>query len=172
MDTDAPGEGKGKETEAKKQAPSLRFSHFFKSMVVEFDISKMRNGAEDALEWKKPVRTAQNANDTALDFDELTFKRNGDENANITINLTRDETPERFLLSPALQDVVDETMATRADAVLAVFEYIKLMNLQEDEEKRQFRCDELLKQVFPILFPSKPTRTDRQVANTVQKGRW
>lgn len=151
MDTDAPAEDKGKETESKKQASSLRFSHFFKNMVVEFDISKMRNGAEGNLEWKKPVRTPQNAHDSAVDFDELTFKREGDENANITINLTRDETPERFQLSPALQDVVDEAVATRGDAVLAVYEYIKIMNLQEDEEKRQFRCDELLKKVLPSL---------------------
>ncbi|CAN8103424.1 unnamed protein product [Discula destructiva] len=146
MDTDAPVEDKRKEIEAKKQAQP-RFSHFFKAMTMDFDGSKMRNGAEQSVEWNKPARTPANASDSALDFDELTFKRNGDENANITINLFRDEATERFQLSPALADVVDETVATRAEAVMGVWEYIKLMELQEDEEKRQFRCDESLKKV-------------------------
>lgn len=147
MDTDTAAPEKAKEIEAKKQ-PQPRFSHFFKAMTVEFDRTKMRNGAEQAVDWKKPERLPNNANLPATaDFDELTFKRNGDENVNITINLFRDETPERFELSPELSDIVDETVATRAEAVMGVWEYIKLMGLQEDEEKRHFRCDELLKKV-------------------------
>lgn len=144
MDTDAPAEDKGKQTEeSKKQTPQANFSHFFKAITVDFDGSKMRNGAEQSVEWKKPT----NVNDPGAVFDQFNFKRNGDENTNITFNLFRDETPERFQLSPALADVVDETVATRAEAVMGVWEYIKLMDLQEDEEKRQFRCDELLKKV-------------------------
>lgn len=156
MDTDASGQDKGKEIEAKKQSQP-RLSHFFKAMTVEFDRTKMRNGAEQSVEWKKPERLPNNTSlPPAADFDELTFKRNGDENFNITINLFRDETPERFELSPELADVVDETVATRAEAVMGVWEYIKLMGLQEDEEKRHFRCDELLKKVSTDPVPMKP----------------
>lgn len=154
MDTDAPVQDKGKKIDAKKQSQP-RFSHFFKAMTVEFDRTKMRNGAEQSVEWKKPERLPNNTSrPPAADFDELTFKRNGDENVNITINLFRDETPERFELSPELSDVVDETVATRAEAVMGVWEYIKLMGLQEDEEKRHFRCDELLKKVCPGSNPT------------------
>lgn len=159
MDTETSGQDKGKEIEAKKQSQP-RFSHFFKAMTVEFDRTKMRNGAEQAVEWKKPERLPNNASvPAAADFDELTFKRNGDENVNITINLFRDETPERFELSPELSDIVDETVATRAEAVMGVWEFIKLMGLQEDEEKRHFRCDELLKKVCSVPGPRKlPTK--------------
>jgi SWI/SNF-related matrix-associated actin-dependent regulator of chromatin subfamily D len=87
------------------------------------------------------------------DFDEFTFKRNGDENMNITINLYRHEDPERYELSPDLAEIVDMHEATRQEAVMAVWEYIKLMNLQEDEEKRNFRCDDLLRKVGPITSP-------------------
>lgn len=147
MDTDAPrGDDKGKQAKAQKP-PQPRVSHFFKAMTVDFGGSKMRNGAEQRVEWQKPVRTPASANDPALDFDELTFKRNGDENTNIVINLYRDEPTERYQLSPELADIVDETVATRAEAVMGVWEYIKLMGLQEDEEKRHFRCDDLLKRV-------------------------
>lgn len=148
MDTDAPSDNKGKDV-ASKNPPSARFSHFFKSMTVEFDRTKMRNGADNPVEWKKPDRVPNSANPpAAADFDELTFKRHGDENMNITIVLERDETPERFQLSPELSDIVDMTAATRAEVVMGLWEYIKLMGLQEDEEKRHFRCDELLRKVW------------------------
>lgn len=147
MDTDAPAD-KAK-TPAAKALPKPRFSHFFKHMTVDFDRSKMRNGVEQSVEWTKPEKIANPANPPAVaDFDELTFKRNGDENMNITINLFRDENPERFELSPALADVVDMEVATRSEVQMGVWEYIKLMGLQEDEEKRNFRCDELLKKVW------------------------
>lgn len=146
MDTDAPAEKQAKEPA--KKVPPPRFSHFFKAMTVDFDRSKQRNGAEQSVDWKKPDRVPNAANPpAAADFDELIFKRNGDENMNITINLFRDESPERFELSPELADVVDMTVATRAETVMALWEYIKLMGLQEEEEKRQFRCDQALKKV-------------------------
>ncbi|KAF3766368.1 hypothetical protein M406DRAFT_256250 [Cryphonectria parasitica EP155] len=147
--TDAPAQKKAKAIEATKP-PQPRFSHFFKAMTVEFDRSKMRNGAEQSVEWKKPDRIANSATPpAAADFDELTFKRNGDENMNITINLFRDEVPERFELSPELSDIVDMPAASRAEVVMSLWEYIKLMGLQEDEEKRHFRCDELLRKIVP-----------------------
>ncbi|KAJ9132594.1 26S proteasome regulatory subunit N6 [Pleurostoma richardsiae] len=147
MDTDAP---------AAKHKPGIaagqqryRFSHFFKALTVEFDKGRMRNGAEQSVEWKKPDRTPNSSNPAAAaDFDELTFKRSGDENVNITINLTRHEDPERYELSPEMADVVDLKEATRTEVVMGLWEYIKLMGLQEDEEKRNFRCDDLLRKVI------------------------
>lgn len=135
----------------KLKTPNSRFSHFFKGLNVEFDRSRFRNGAEQTVEWKKPEPTARNqtaANlPAAADFDEFTFKRNGDENMNITINLHRQESPEKYSLSPELAEVIDMHEATQQEAVMGLWEYIKLMGLQEDEEKRNFRCDELLKKV-------------------------
>ncbi|GAB0137207.1 hypothetical protein EsDP_00005483 [Epichloe bromicola] len=130
---------------------NYRFSHFFRALTVDFDHSSLRNGAEQAVEWKKPEgssKTSSTTTNSASDFDELTFKRNGDENVNITINLHRHEVPERYELSPELAEVVDMTEATQQEAVAALWEYIRLWNLQEDEEKRNFRCDELLRKVI------------------------
>ncbi|KAK5997379.1 SWI/SNF and RSC complexes subunit ssr3-like protein [Cladobotryum mycophilum] len=134
-----------------KVATLHRFSHFFQALSVDFDRSRFRNGAEQTVEWKKPD-TTRNQGPTGLpaaaDFDELIFKRNGDENTNITINLHRHETPEGYKLSDALAEVVDMTEATQQEAVMALWEYIRLSSLQEDEEKRNFRCDDLLKKVI------------------------
>lgn len=139
------------------QAQKHRFSHFFKALNVEFDRSRFRNGAEQTVEWKKPdpaaMRNQPNVSlPPAADFDELTFKRNGDENMNIIINLFQQESPEVFLLSPELAEVVDMTKATQQEAVMGLWEYIKITGLQEDEEKRNFRCDELMKKVRFSMF--------------------
>ncbi|KAK6598843.1 26s proteasome regulatory subunit n6 [Botrytis cinerea] len=79
-----------------------KFSHFFKSMT-----------------WKKPS-VAPNANGlpAAADFDQLEFKRSGDENCNIVINLVRDETPERFQLSPVLAAILDTNVGTREEVTM------------------------------------------------------
>jgi chromatin remodeling complex protein RSC6 len=142
MDEDSPGNDNVKK-------PTL--SHFFKAMSVDFDKSRFRNGAEQSVEWKKPESAVRNQGVPNLppgsEFDEITFKRNGDENTNITINLFRQENPERYQLSPELAEVVDMKEATQQEAVMALWEYIRLAGLQEDEEKRNFRCDELMKKV-------------------------
>lgn len=125
--------------EDKKPAPKL--THFFKSLTVDFD--QARQGATmDAsmqVQWKKQQNAA--------DVDELAFTRRGDENMNITINLVRDENPERYRLSHALAQTLDMDEADRPETVMGLWEYVKVMGLQEDEEKRAIRCDDNLRQV-------------------------
>ncbi|KAG0651737.1 hypothetical protein D0Z07_1922 [Hyphodiscus hymeniophilus] len=143
----------GKETEKQKKskfpAKQYKLSHFFKAMTVEFDRKPGKDAADQNVEWKKPV-VAPNATNlpNSADFDQLEFKRGGDENINITINLTRDETPERFQLSPALAEILDVGEATRAEAVMGIWDYIRANDLEEDEEKRQFECDANLRAIM------------------------
>lgn len=147
MEEDAPA----KEAQPEPQTQSRKFSHFFRSISVEYERSRFRNGTEQTVEWKKAEPNARNANAgpqaDAAEFDEFTFKRNGDENVNITVNLFRQQVPERYQLSPELADVVDMNEATQQEAVMALWEYIRASGLQEDEEKRNFRCDEPLRKV-------------------------
>ncbi|QUC20646.1 uncharacterized protein UV8b_04887 [Ustilaginoidea virens] len=154
--TDASSRGAGQSRGGASEASSSsaakhRFSHFFKAVSVDFEQARFRSAAEQqAVEWKKPEAAPKNqsaAANAAVDFDELTFKRSSDENMNITIKLYRHEVPERYHITPELSEVIDMTEATHQDAVTALWEYIRLWNLQEDEEKRNFRCDELLKKV-------------------------
>lgn len=125
-----------------------RFSHFFKSLNIDFEKTRTRDFGDQTVEWKKPVPSTKSSNPlNAADFDQLEFKRGGDENVNITINLVRDEAPERFTLSPVLAEIMDASEATRAEVVTGIWQYIKVNGLQEDDEKRSFRCDSLLRQV-------------------------
>lgn len=145
----ADGDKMDEDSESKTKAskpPKYRFSHFFKSLSVDFPAN--RKGVDQPVEWKKPERAGTSSNlPAAADFDELTFKRSGDRNLNVTINLFRHEDPERYALSPEMQEVVDKPEATREEVVLAIWDYIKYTGLQEDEEKRNFRCDDVLKKV-------------------------
>jgi SWI/SNF-related matrix-associated actin-dependent regulator of chromatin subfamily D len=133
---------------ALRPSQNYALSHFFKSMTVDFDKNRSRDGAEQNVEWKKPALPPNPRSlPPSADFDVLEFKRGGDENQNITINFVRDETPERFTLSPPLAEILDMKEATRAEAVTGIWEYVKVMGLQEDDEKRSFRCDDVLRQV-------------------------
>jgi len=129
--------------------PRQRFSHFFKSITVEFDRSPSVKPEETSpVTWTKPqlppnaVSLPPNA-----DFDCLQFSRASQENLNITISLVRDETPERYKLSKELAEVLDTEEEARSGIVLGIWDYIRAMGLQEDEEKRQVRCDDRLKSV-------------------------
>jgi len=148
----------GKEKKKKAPAKQYKLSHFFKAMTVDFDRTKAKDGQDQSVEWKKPA-VASNATNlpNAADFDQLEFKRGGDENANIIINLTRDENPERFQLSEALANILDTHEATRAEVVMGIWDYIKAMGLQEDDEKRSFDCDDRLRAVSIFGYTRMPS---------------
>ncbi|RMZ82684.1 hypothetical protein DV738_g1589, partial [Chaetothyriales sp. CBS 135597] len=122
----------------------------WKSFSVEYDKARAITSLDPSLqvEWKKQPNT--------VDVDCFEFQRKGDENLNITINLVRDEKFERFRLSHALASALDMEEADRAEVVMGIWEYVKAMGLQEDEERRTIRCDERLRQIFgtdTFVFP-------------------
>jgi len=124
-----------------------RLSHFFKAIQVEYDKSRSLSPGAPLIEWKKQPGSA--------DFDSVEFERKGDENMNITISLTRVESPERFRLSKLLSEILDTDEEDKMGAVLGIWDYIKAMGLQEDEEKRAVRCDERLRAVSSAHFSSR-----------------
>ncbi|KAJ6113617.1 hypothetical protein N7523_006934 [Penicillium sp. IBT 18751x] len=158
MDQDKDG-ADTKKTDSKK--PSQRFSHFFKNITIDFD--KPANAIPDEVKpvtWSKP-QLPPNATTSppSAEFDSIQFSRASQENLNITIGLVRDETPERYKLSKELAEVLDVEEETRSGIVLGIWDYIRAMELQEDEEKRQVRCDHRLRSIFgreQMFFPQIP----------------
>lgn len=146
-------EGDKKKSESKKQSQS--FSHFFKVITIDFD--KPANAVPDevkSVHWSKP-QLPPNATSSPpnAEFDSLQFSRGSQENLNVTINLVRDETPERYKLSKELAEVLDVEEETRSGIVLGIWDYIRAMELQEDEEKRSVRCDHRLRSVRDAFPP-------------------
>ena len=135
--------------------PRTKLSHFFKSITIEFDRAKFIGpDGLNQIEWKKPMIPPHTATlPPSADFDQLEFERKSDENINCTINLVRDENPERFRLSKQLAEVLDMQEDDRAGVVMGLWEYVKAMGLQEDEERRGIRCDDRLRAVSVSGFP-------------------
>lgn len=140
-------EGDKEKSGSKKQ--SQRFSHFFKTVTVDFDKQAIAGSEEmKPITWSKPQVPANAPSPPPnAEFDSIQFSRGSQENLNVTVNLVRDETPERFKLSKELAEVLDVEEETRSGIVLGIWDYIRAMELQEDEEKRQVRCDHRLRSV-------------------------
>lgn len=138
-----------------------KFSHFFKAITVDFDRGKnLQPDAATQIEWKKPLGQLNVPLRPEADFDCLEFERKGDENINCTINFYRDEIPERFRLSKELGELLDTEEEDRAAIIVGIWEYVKAMNLQQDEEKRLIQCDDRLRALFKadtFFFPELTT---------------
>ncbi|RAK71323.1 SWI-SNF complex subunit [Aspergillus fijiensis CBS 313.89] len=162
MEQDGPGAPKPKtKPAASNKRSQQRFSHFFKSITIDFDRPATTN-PEDVkpITWNKPQLppNAVTLPPTA-DFDSIQFSRASQENLNVTVSLVRDETPERYKLSKELAEVLDVEEETRSGIVLGIWDYIRAMGLQEDEEKRLVRCDHRLRSIFgrdQMFFPQIP----------------
>ncbi|KAL2843634.1 hypothetical protein BJY01DRAFT_235577 [Aspergillus pseudoustus] len=150
--------------EAKKSGSkrsNQRFSQFFKSITIDFDKSSGTSPDEmKTITWAKPQLPPNAVSLPATaDFDSVQFSRASQENLNVTISLVRDETPERYKLSKELAEVLDVEEETRSGIVLGIWDYIRAMGLQEDEEKRLVRCDDRLRAIFgrdQMFFPQIP----------------
>jgi SWI/SNF-related matrix-associated actin-dependent regulator of chromatin subfamily D len=129
--------------------PRRKLSWFFKSITVEYDRTKtLQPDGTTSIEWKKPPVSPGSVELPATsDFDSLEFERKSDENINCTISFYRDESPERHALSKDLADLVDMEEGTREAIVTGIWEYIKALGLQQDEEKRIIQCDDRLRAV-------------------------
>ena len=127
-----------------------RFSHFFKSITVDFDKPSLTKPEEfKPIAWNKPPLPPNTVSlPPSADFDSLQFSRASQENLNVTVSLVRDETPERFKLSKELADILDVDEEDRSGIVLGIWDYIRAMDLQGDEEKRLVRCDDRLRSVW------------------------
>ena len=151
-DGDAMDHDGKKDKQAKSSKPvqaRRKLSHFFKSITVEFDRNKnLQPDGITAVEWKKPsVPPNTSVPPREADFDSIEFERKSDENIHCSINLQRDEFPERYALSKELAEVLDTEEETRAGIVMGIWEYVKAMDLQQDDEKRLIQCDDRLRAV-------------------------
>ena len=144
-----------------------KLSHFFKSISIDFDRApSLQPDGYSSVEWKKPTSTNPSItnSDAEADFDCLEFERKGDEEMNVTVNLIRDEQQERYKLSQPLADLLDMEEADRAGVVAGIWEYVRAMGLQEDDENRKIVCDEQLRNVLSSVSPSlSPTSHSRKI---------
>lgn len=75
-------------------------------------------------------------------------KRKGDKEFTAIIRLEMNYEPERFKLSPALQEVLGIEVETRPRIMTALWQYVKMKKLQIQGEASFFMCDPALRKVF------------------------
>lgn len=134
--------------------PKTKLSHFFKAITVEFDRNKnLQADYATQIEWKRPHYNADAPLPPGADFDSLEFERKGDSDINCTIHFYRDD--ERFLLSDPLAELLDSKEEDRESVISAIWDYIKAMNLHQDDEKRAVQCDDRLRKASSTtMLPS------------------
>ncbi|KAL9051888.1 MAG: hypothetical protein Q9206_004527, partial [Seirophora lacunosa] len=128
--------------------PKTKLSHFFKAITVEFDRNKnLQADYTTQVEWKRPSFSPNAAvYPEGADFDSLEFERKGDSDMNCAVHFYRDD--DRYLLSDPLAELLDCKEADRSFIMIGIWDYIKAMNLQQDDEKRAVQCDDRLRKIF------------------------
>jgi SWI/SNF-related matrix-associated actin-dependent regulator of chromatin subfamily D len=128
-----------------KSEPSLvktksrKFSSFFKSLVIELD--KELYGPDNHLvEWHRTPQTAET--------DGFQVKRHGDQSLKSTILMLLDYQPPQFKLDPRLAKLLSIHTATRPVIIQALWQYIKVHKLQDNQEKEFINLDKYLQQIF------------------------
>lgn len=153
-------------TKPSTTSPRKRLSDFFKSITVDLERAKnLQPDGTTQIEWRKNT----DPKTPSAQFDILEFERKSDENINCTIYLYRDENPERYQLSKELAEVVDATEATREHIKMAIWEYAKMMGLQQDEDMRFIQCDDRLRAVSPHTLPPKPSPITKINATSIPR---
>lgn len=135
-----------KKRHTEKHENRTKFSYFFKQITVEYDRDVSNNGEDNSMDWKKPMVAPGTLNlPNSADFDEINFKRVGDENVNVTVKLYKDT--DKFKLSEQLLEIVLDDGLSRGEITQRINLYIGMCKLADETDPRRFHCDAELKAV-------------------------
>jgi SWI/SNF-related matrix-associated actin-dependent regulator of chromatin subfamily D len=137
--------------------PPMKLSHCFERINVDYDRSQtLQTDTSNLVEWNRPENWNVANPPPGADFDTLEFERKSDENLHCTIHLHR-QSHGLFKLSPLLADLLQMKEASRAEVIQALWQYIHLSRLPQEEDKGLVQCDEALKTVSTCPTLSIPT---------------
>ncbi|KAL3526228.1 hypothetical protein ACH5RR_014600 [Cinchona calisaya] len=120
------------------RSPYPKFSSFIKKMTVYLDQNLYPDN--HVILW-------ENSRSPAL-HEGFEVKRKGDKEFTAIVRLEMDFIPEKFRLSPALQEVLGMEVETRPRYMAAIWHYIKTRKLQIPGDSSSFMCDPALRKVF------------------------
>ncbi|XP_078434662.1 SWI/SNF complex component SNF12 homolog [Wolffia australiana] len=128
----------GSDPDAKSSHLYPKFSAFFKRVTVNLDPN---------LYPENPTVVWENARSSAPQ-EGFEIKRKGDKEFVAGIRLEMNHVPEKFKLSPALQEVLGIEVDTRARITAGIWHYVKARKLQNPSDPSFFSCDPPLRKVF------------------------
>lgn len=120
------------------QKSRAKFSSLFKKITIYLDKSLYPDN--HVILW-------ESARSPAL-HDGFEVKRKGDKEFNAIIRLEMNYAPEKFKLSPALNEVLGIEVETRPRVIAAIWHYVKARKLQNPNDPTLFVCDPPLQKIF------------------------
>ena len=96
------------------------------------------------LQWRRPQAVPPNA---PTPLDGFTVRRTGDTPTKVRIMIYLEHYPDNFKVQPALGSILDIKEDSRLGIVTALWNYIKINNLQDKVDRRTIRLDDKLKSV-------------------------
>ncbi|GFQ05852.1 swi/snf complex component snf12 homolog [Phtheirospermum japonicum] len=115
-----------------------KFSSFIKKITIYLDQSLYPDN--HVILWESSRSPVLNEG--------FEVKRKGDKEFTAIVRLEMDYAPEKFKLSPALQEVLGIEVETRPRIMTALWHYIKIRKLQIHGDTSSFMCDPPLRKVF------------------------
>ncbi|CAI9111649.1 OLC1v1011932C1 [Oldenlandia corymbosa var. corymbosa] len=115
-----------------------KFSSFFRKITIYLDQNLYPDN--HVILWEK------SRSDTLHEGFEI--RRKGDKEFTAIIRLEMDFVPEKFRLSPALQEVLGLEVETRPRIMTALWHYVRTRKLQLPDDTSTFVCDPPLRKVF------------------------
>ncbi|KAI9351770.1 hypothetical protein DFJ73DRAFT_830809 [Zopfochytrium polystomum] len=135
-----------------EERSNFKFSQFLKSIAVSIDRDPNLFAESNEVEWRRSPGSKS--------FDAFEVRRNGDADTPVKITISFDNDAERLQLSPPLAQVLGFQTNTRANVIMAIWQYVKLNGLQNAEDKRLVNLDAKLSRLFQgkskILFSQVP----------------
>lgn len=117
------------------------FTHFISSLHLE--VGNSNNNSED-FSWSKDRNPIVG---NLIEFQKTIPKPHP---KSIRMVLMINETPSPYLLSTPLAALMGRKRATKPQAILAIWQYVKGNKLQESEEKKVVLNDSKLKELFSV----------------------
>ncbi|KZS95948.1 SWI/SNF complex 60 kDa subunit [Sistotremastrum niveocremeum HHB9708] len=124
-----------------EQSPR-KFSSFIKSLTVEMDRDPSLYGDANVVEWRR--------NPGLPDQDGFEIKRRGDMSIAARVVLHLEHTPERYKLAPQLSSILQLKEAPRVTVISALWNYIKINQLQDKVDRRVVKADAKLQAIFGL----------------------
>lgn len=114
-----------------------KLTSFIKSLNIKFEKSDY-----EEINWRKTNVSERTDNDG------FQIKRDGLIDSKVSIALQVEHSPHKYKLSESLEKLVGCPIATRQEILSALWEYIKVNQLQDKERKKDINCDSLLREIF------------------------
>eukprot|EP00826_Nyctotherus_ovalis_P001385 TRINITY_DN1020_c0_g2_i6.p3 TRINITY_DN1020_c0_g2~~TRINITY_DN1020_c0_g2_i6.p3 ORF type:complete len:187 (-),score=52.24 TRINITY_DN1020_c0_g2_i6:1235-1795(-) len=121
-------------------APYLKMTRFVKKIDIEFN---KEQADFPNLEWNRDTHSKELG-----EKDGIEILREGNKELNLTILIYINHSPKQYKVKPELSSIIGIKQCTRLQAISALWEYIKINRLQDQQDRQIVNCNKELQAVL------------------------